>query len=268
MTTLQHKHRVALVTGAASGIGQQIAHRLAIYDGAKVYVVDRDSEGAARAAALIRSAGGQAAEIVVDLQDPATLAQCMELSVGEFGPPDILVNNAGVVATIPATTFPLDRWNSTMAVNVTAPMVLIQLALKHMLQKKWGRIINIASISGVRAGTGRLAYGTSKAALIALTKQFAIEVAEAGITVNAIAPGPVNTPMVRSLQSSDDQAQYAEMVPMRRYAEPEEIAASVQFLSSEQAAYITGHTLAVDGGFLASGVFLRNLFPQTSATSN
>jgi NAD(P)-dependent dehydrogenase (short-subunit alcohol dehydrogenase family) len=265
MKTQQHSGRVAMVTGAASGIGRQTAQQLAVDEGASVYVVDRDAAGAVKTAAEIRDAGGRAHEVVIDLADIETLSRTIATLTEAFGPPDILVNNAGVVATIAASGFPLDLWNTTMAVNVTAPMLLIQHALQHMQKKGWGRIVNIASISGVRAGTGRLAYGTSKAALIALTKQFAIEAAETGVTVNAVAPGPVDTPMVRRLQRDADKAVYAEMIPMRRYATPQEIADSVLFLASERSAYITGHTLAVDGGFLAGGVLLRNLFDQPPA---
>ncbi|WP_077001446.1 SDR family NAD(P)-dependent oxidoreductase [Variovorax sp. KK3] len=267
MNTPQHHGRVAFVTGAASGIGRQVAHQLAVDEGARVYVADRDAAGAAEAAAEIRAAGGQAQEVVVELEATGTLLHSMAELTAAFGPPDILVNNAGVVKTIPAADYPLDHWNTSFAVNVTAPMLLIQHALQHMQRQGWGRIVNIASISGVRAGTGRLAYGTSKAALIAMTKQFAIEVAESGVTVNAIAPGPIDTPMVRSVQGSGHQASYADMIPMRRFGSPADIADSVMFLASEQAGYITGHTLAVDGGFLASGVLVRNLFQAPAAAA-
>ena len=267
MKTSQHTGRVAFVTGAASGIGRQVAHQLAIEEGASVYVADRDATGATDTAAAIRKAGGRAKEVVIDLGDTSLLLRSLSELTAEFGPSDILVNNAGVVKTIPAADYPLDHWNTTMAVNVTAPMLLIQHALQHMQKKGWGRIVNIASISGVRAGTGRLAYGTSKAALIAMTKQFAIEVAESGVTVNAVAPGPIDTPMVRSLKGGSHQASYADMIPMRRYGTPADIADSVVFLTSERAGYITGHTLAVDGGFLASGVLVRNLFDQPPAAA-
>lgn len=269
MTSKPHTGRVALVTGAASGIGRQTAQQLAVDAGASVYVADRDAVGAAKAVAEIRADGGRAEALVVDLADTARLAGRMTALTAAFGPPDILVNNAGMVVTLPADTYPLEVWNTTMALNVTAPMLLIQHALAHMQAKGWGRIVNIASISGVRAGTGRLAYGSSKAALIAMGRQFAMEAAETGVTVNAIAPGPVETPMVRQLQADADRATYADMIPMRRYARPEEIADAVLFLASDSAAYITGHTLAVDGGFLAGGVLLRNLFdhptPQAGA---
>ncbi|MBL8333573.1 MAG: SDR family oxidoreductase [Rubrivivax sp.] len=256
---------VALVTGAASGIGRAIAGRLAQAPGTRVLVLDRDAEGAARAAHEIRAAGGQARAAVVDLAHTEALATALPALCGDWGLPDVLVNNAGIAATVPATAVTLAQWNGTLAVNLTAPMLLIQQALPHMLAQGWGRIVNIASISGVRAGTGRLAYGTSKAALIAMTRQFAIEVAEAGVTVNAVAPGPIDTPLVRQLLAPGTQSAYAEMVPMRRYGAPEDIADAVAFLASPGAGYVTGHTLAVDGGFLASGVFVRHLFDPPTA---
>ena len=266
METKQHSGRVAIVTGAASGIGLRIAERLALDEGAKVYVVDRDARAAEAVAGAISAAGGAAAAFVIDLGDTASLQRALRESVAVFGTPDIVVNNAGIAATLPALDYPLDHWNSTMAVNVTAPMLLTQYALRGMKRKGWGRIVNIASISGVRAGSGRLAYGTSKAALIALTKQFAIEAAEWGVTVNAVAPGPVDTPMVRGLHGSAGSA-YGDMVPMHRYGSTDEIANAVLFLASGQASYVTGHTLAVDGGFLASGVLVRDLFDKPPAAT-
>ena len=148
-------------------------------------------------ALAISAAGGRAKSCVVDLRDCAALAKALPELTAEFGVPDIVVNNAAMAALMPAAEYSLDHWTATMAVNVTAPMILIQHALPHMRKRGWGRVVNVASISGIRAGTGRLGYGTSKAALIAMTRQFAIEVAEWGITVNAVAPGPVETPLVQ-----------------------------------------------------------------------
>ena len=264
--TSQHSSRVALVTGAASGIGRRVAERLALDDGARVYVLDKNSDAAAAAVEGINAAGGRAKACVVDLADTAGLRHALPSLNAEFGAPDILVNNAGLAAMVPAAEYPLDHWEATMAVNVTAPMLLVQHALPHMKQAGWGRIVNVASISGLRAGTGRMAYGTSKAALIAMTRQFAVEVAEWGITVNAVAPGTVDTPMAKAHHSSSTRAAYDNLVPMRRYGTPDEIASGVIFLASEQASYITGHTLAIDGGFIAAGVLVPDLFDNTAAS--
>jgi NAD(P)-dependent dehydrogenase (short-subunit alcohol dehydrogenase family) len=263
--TQQHRSRVALVTGAASGIGRCVAECLALSQGARVYVVDRDGEAAAAVAGGINAAGGRTKVCVVDLGDVPGLRQALPSMTAEFGAPDIVVNNAGIAGMVAAADCPLDHWQTTLAVNVTAPMLLMQHALPHMKQAGWGRIVNVASISGLRAGTGRMAYGTSKAALIAMTRQFAVEVAEWGITVNAIAPGPTDTPMVQAHHSGSTRSTYYGMVPMRRYGTPEEIANGIVFLASDQASYITGHTLAIDGGFIAAGVLVPDLFEKTRA---
>jgi NAD(P)-dependent dehydrogenase (short-subunit alcohol dehydrogenase family) len=123
-----------------------------------------------------------------------------------------------------------------------------------MVKNGWGRIVNISSISGIRAGAGRTAYGTSKSAVIGLTRQMAIELAQHGITVNSVAPGPVDTPMTQAIHSEETRQSYYRLVPMRRYGSTDEIAAAVSFLASDEASYITGHVIPVDGGFVAGGV--------------
>ena len=261
----QHRGRVALVTGAGSGIGRCVAESLALAHGARVYVLDKDEQAAAAVVQGINESGGHAKTLVVDLADGPGLHKGLPSLTTAFGAPDIVVNNAGMAAMVPAAECSLDHWQATMAVNVTAPMLLMQHALPHMRQAGWGRIVNIASISGLRAGTGRMAYGTSKAALIAMTRQFAIEVAEWGITVNAIAPGPVDTPLAQANHSDATRAAYGDMVPMRRYGTAEEIANGVLFLASDQASYVTGQTLAIDGGFVAAGVLVRDLFTKAPA---
>lgn len=261
----QHASRVALVTGAGGAIGARIAERLALDDGAIVAIVDRDAATAANTVESIVSQGGRATAFIVDLADALALQTMLRDIDANLGAPDIVVNNAGIAATMPVLEYPLAHWQLTMAVNVTAPFLIAQHTLRAMQRKRWGRVVNIASISGVRAGTGRLGYGTSKAALIALTRQFAVETAEWGVTVNAIAPGPVDTPMIRGMHGGSTAATYASMLPMRRYGTTDEIAHAVSFLASDQAGYITGHSLAVDGGFLASGLLVRDLFePSTS----
>jgi NAD(P)-dependent dehydrogenase (short-subunit alcohol dehydrogenase family) len=263
-TTRPHRSRVALVTGAASGIGRCVAESLALEQGARVYVLDKDAKAAAAVVDGIQAAGGRAKACVVDLADGPGLRQTLPSLTAEFGAPDIVVNNAGMAGMVRAADCSLEQWQTTMAVNVTAPMLLMQHALPHMRQSGWGRIVNVASISGLRAGTGRMSYGTSKAALIAMTRQFAVEVGEWGITVNAIAPGPVDTPMVQAHHSRATRSAYGHLVPMRRYGTPEEIASGILFLVSDQASYITGHTLAIDGGFTAAGLLVSDLFDKAS----
>ncbi len=182
-----------------------------------------------------------------------------------YGIPDILVNNAGMAGMASAMECSLDQWQRTVALNVTAPMLLMQYVLPHMQDAGWGRIVNVASISGLRAGTGRMAYGTSKAALIAMSRQFAIEVAHLGVTVNTIAPGPVDTPMSRANHSDETKSAYDRMVPMRRYGSIDEIADGIAFMTSEEASYITGQTLAIDGGFVAAGLLVNDLFAKAQS---
>jgi len=260
-----HSARVALVTGAASGIGLDIAHGLA-RQGATVCIVDRNGPAAQDTAQAIVDAGGLAEAFVVDLADMGAITDMLAQLNKRHPVIDILINNAGIALNQPATALTLSQWNDTLAVNVTAPMVLSQHVLPGMRGKGWGRIINVSSISGVRAGTGRLAYGTSKAALIAMTGQFAIEAAEWGVTVNAIAPGFVDTPMIRTLLGSSKPSTLLAACPMNRFCSPQEVSNAVLFFTSEDAGFITGQTLGVDGGFLASGLFIRNLFDIPAAT--
>jgi len=141
-----------------------------------------------------------------------------------------------------------------MNINLTGVMLCGQHAARLMMPRKWGRIVNISSVSGIRAGTGRTAYGTSKAAVIGLTRQMAVELAEHGITVNSVAPGPVDTALTQALHSPETRRSFTDGVPMKRYGSPAEIAAAVAFLSRQDASYITGHVVPVDGGFVAAGV--------------
>ena len=267
-SSARHACRVALVTGAASGIGRSVAEQLALEQGARVYVFDKDREATAEVVRCINAGGGEAVACVVDLADGPGLKEALPALTAPFGSPDIVVNNAGMAAMVPAAECSLDHWQKTMAVNVTAPMLLMQHALPHMKEAKWGRIVNVASISGIRAGTGRMPYGTSKAALMAMTRQFAVEVASWGVTVNAIAPGPVDTPMVQAHHTTETRSIYGDLVPMGRYGTPKEIADGILFLASEEASFITGHTLAIDGGFIAAGVLIQDLFDQQSSSKD
>jgi len=167
---------------------------------------------------------------------------------------DVLVNGAGIAKLVPFIDYPLDTFLKTMQINVTGAFLCSQHAARLMVKNRWGRIINIASVAGMRAvGKGRTAYGTSKGAVIALTRQMAVELCDYGITANAIAPGPVDTPMTKALHSEEFRAEYANAIPMKRYGTTSEIAAAVCYLASEEAGYTNGIVLPVDGGFLAWG---------------
>jgi 3-oxoacyl-[acyl-carrier protein] reductase len=244
---------VAVITGGAAGIGEAIARRLSA-DGLAVVIADLDGKRAEEIATEISAHGGQAAGRQVDVSAAESVAALFEWLTDDLGRCDVLVNNAGIATTAPVSELPLERWNSTMAVNVTGALLMAQHAIPLMKQGGWGRIVNISSTSGVRASAGRIAYGTSKAAIIGLTRQLAIELAPDNITVNSVAPGPVDTATARALHTELTRQSYVRMIPMRRYGRPEEIAAAVSFLCSEDASYITGHTIPVDGGYLAAGV--------------
>ncbi len=245
--------RVALVTGGAMGIGAAIVERLAT-DGFTVVVADRDVAAAEQTAGKCRSKGLRALAMNVDVGSNSSIASLFERIAAEVGRCDVLVNNAGIAKTYPFCEYPMEHWRAVMDINVTGPMFLTQEAARYMKKEGWGRIVNIASVNGLRASAGRAAYGTSKSAVIGLTRQAAIELAEFGITANAIAPGPIETPMVTTLHSQVTRDNYLRAVPMGRYGAPAEIAGVVSFLASEDASYVTGQTLAVDGGFIAAGI--------------
>jgi NAD(P)-dependent dehydrogenase (short-subunit alcohol dehydrogenase family) len=244
---------VALVTGGAAGIGQAISNRLA-KDGMRVLVADVNLAAAAETAEAIRSAGSTAQPIAFDAGDADSIAAMFAVIEEDFRGCDVLVNNAGIAKTFPFLDFPLDNWSATINVNVTGAMLCSQHAARSMKRKGWGRIVNITSVSGVRASGGRTAYGTSKAALAGLTRQMAVELAPYGITANAVAPGPVDTPLALKSHSQVVRDQYVASIPMARYGTPAEIAGAVAFLASRDSSYVTGHVLAVDGGYLAAGL--------------
>lgn len=232
----------AIVTGGAGSIGFAIGKALA-EDGWPVLLVDL-SDRVHDLAAEIGGRGMQA-----DLMD----ASAREALLAKAGKIQALINCAGIGRVVPFFETDEALWNTVIQMNLSVPMLLSQACARLMMETGGGAIVNIASVSGLTASRGRVAYGTSKAGLIHLTRQMAVELAEHGIRCNSVAPGPVNTPMAKH-HPPDQVEQYLKTIPQRRYAEPEEIAEPVRFLVSDGASNITGHCLTVDGGWQISGV--------------
>ena len=252
---MRFRDKAALVTGGANGIGQATAIDLA-REGAAVAILGLKPADATVQA--IEAAGGRAVAIAGDVGDPATPQAAVDRAVAAFGRLDILVNNAGVSSITPFLDLKLDEYERTMRINVTAPLLLGQAAARVMLERGWGRIVNIASISGQRAGWQRTAYGTSKAAIIQLTRQMAMELGRRGITVNAVGPGPIDTELARANHTQGTRDSYNRMIPLGRFGSVDDIAGAVLYLASEQAAYVNGHVLNVDGGYIAAGMKYGN----------
>ncbi len=247
---------VAVVTGGARGIGLAIGQWFLLH-GYRVALIDIDH--ATLNEAKLRLNTPDAIAIPTDVSQPAEVEAAMSSIVERFGRIDALVNNAGVAVfkRILDTTFA--EWRSVMATNLDGAFLCTQTCAPMMMRTGGGAVVNIASISGLRASTMRVAYGTSKAALIHLTKQQAIELGDAGIRVNAVAPGPVETEMAKLVHSPAIRRDYYDSIPLKRYGTMGEIAEAVGFLCSPAASYVNGQVLAVDGGFDASGVGLPTL---------
>jgi NAD(P)-dependent dehydrogenase (short-subunit alcohol dehydrogenase family) len=249
--------KVALVTGAARGIGLAAATRFA-EDGWRVAMLDILGD-TLRAAAKMLDRADETLALEADVSDPAAVQAAVEQARQKFGRIDALVNNAGVAVFKPMLDVTLEEWQRVMAVNLTGPFLMTQAVAPVMRDQGGGAIVNITSISGLRASTLRVAYGTSKAGLAHLTKQQAAELAQYGIRVNAVAPGPVDTAMAKEVHTPAIRADYHDHIPLNRYGLETELANAICFLCGEQAAYITGQVLAVDGGFDAVGVGLPTL---------
>lgn len=255
------KDKVAVITGAGRGIGRLIAQRFQA-EGARVVVADLSLEHAETVAHELVDAGGRAIALHVDVGDAASVQQMIAAVREKFGRVDILVNNAGIGSNQPVLEMSLAEWERNLRVNLTGTFLCAQAAGRVMVEQGAGRIVNIASISGQRGGVGRAAYGATKAGVILLTKVMAVELAARGVLVNAVAPGPVDTEQSRGTHTPATRRAYLERIPTRRYGLGEEIAGGVLFLASEEASWVNGHVLNVDGGFDAAGL----MFDDGAAT--
>ena len=248
---MQFQGRTAIVTGAARGIGQGIALALA-QEGAAV--VAADVLPADETVARIAAAGGRGRALTVDVTDPADAERMVADAEAAFGGPHILVNNAGIAADSRFFDATPEEFERIWRVNVAGVFHCSQAAARRMAKAGAGRIVTIASISGLRAVCRRTTYGTSKAAAIQLTRQMAMELGPYGITANAIAPGPVDTDMALAIQPAEMRKVIAETNPLGRYGTIDEMAAAVLYLVSDAAGYVNGHVLEVDGGSNMAGV--------------
>jgi NAD(P)-dependent dehydrogenase (short-subunit alcohol dehydrogenase family) len=252
--------KVALVTGAARGIGLATARRF-LNEGWRVVLLDIESK-LLQEAARTRQPADQVLALYCDVSDAAAVASAFEEIARHFGRLDALINNAGIASFAPLLETANEDWSRILAVNLTGPFLCAKAAVPLMREHGGGAIVNITSISAVRASTLRSAYGTSKAGLAHLTKQLAVELAAAGIRVNAVAPGPVETAMAKAVHTPEIRADYHDAIPLNRYGLEDELAEAIFFLSSDRASYITGQILAVDGGFDAAGIGLPTLRGQ------
>lgn len=252
---MRFENQVVVVTGGASGIGRATSRAFAA-EGAAVVVADRQAAQAELVADEIKAAGGRVIAHEINVTDYAAVQAMVERTVSEFGRLDVIVTCAGIASTAPVLEHRESQWRRVIDVNLTGVFFCAQAAARQMAEQGYGRIINIASINGFRGIENLVSYNAAKAGVVSLTQTFAVELAPHGINVNAIAPAQIETPMLATVDE-DARRRRMERIPLDRFGQPEEIARAALFLASEDAAFITGHTLPVDGGYLAGGLWSR-----------
>jgi NAD(P)-dependent dehydrogenase (short-subunit alcohol dehydrogenase family) len=246
------KGRVALVTGGSKGLGAAMARALA-QSGANVIISSRNADELQLALPAILDGTDSRGELIAaDMADRAAVDRLAEEANAVFGHVDILVNNAGTNIVAPIDQVTDSAWDQVLALNLTGPMTLSRALVPAMKERRWGRIIHISSVFGLVSRSGRNAYSATKSGLIGLTHAMALDLASFGVTVNALLPGPFETPLTAALHPNPSQKQwYTDRVPMGRWGRPEELAGPLLLLASEAGSFITGTYLAVDGGWLA-----------------
>lgn len=249
--------KTAIVTGAASGIGAATAAML-LERGWRVALIDRDEKGLAAARKAYADRDG-VTTAVLDITDEPAVETALSRFERELGPIHGVVNSAGIAADRHVFDTPIDLFRTILDVNVIGSFIVGRAAARLMAKRKSGAIVNLASVSGLRGNKGRSAYGASKGAVVTMTQVMANDLAPQGIRVNAVAPGPVDTPMVKAMHSADDRRLWCGYIPLERYANPREIASVIAFLlDGEAASFVTGAIVPVDGGFNGVGIIVRD----------
>lgn len=262
---MQFQEQVAVVTGGGSGIGRGIAIHLA-NGGAHVVVIDSDAHAAEQTSATIHELGGACSACLADVSDEAAVREAFAGVFASRSRIDILVNNAGFAMLKPLMAVSLSELNRLVAVNLYGTLLCTQAAAPYMQRVHYGRVVNVGSVAGERGIVGRGAYGATKAAVHALTRVLAAELARDNITVNAVAPGPVESEMSQRAHSAVSRAGWELALQVKRYGLPEDVAAAVAFLASRESGYVTGQVLPVDGGFTAASDF-EDVMPRHAAAS-
>lgn len=245
--------RVAFITGGASGLGLATAKRL-LSEGASVALADINEEQLSRALQSLNVESDRARSYRLNVTDLADVQAAVDQAVKDFGRIDILVNSAGVSYQGTVLDNPIDAWNRVIGINLTGSYLCTQAVAPVMVKQGYGRIVFLASISGQQVWSGRVAYCSSKSGVIGLMKSCAIDLAQYGITVNSVSPGPIETPQTASLHGTIIREKIVSNTPMARYGQADEIADSIAFLASDDARFVTGHDLVVDGGLTSAAI--------------